>query len=131
MTDKHATIKSPLARARGLGSAKDGTHHWIMQRISAVALIPLCLFLLWNLKSVTTSDHAEFAAWLGRPANAVAMLLFVVASFYHAAVGVQVILEDYVHHELLKTLQIWLMKILFFFAGAAASYAIIAINFGF
>lgn len=90
-------MRSPLARAIGLGSAKAGVEHWWAQRVSAVALIPLTLWFVASLIAHTQSDHATFLAWLRAPLNAVAMILLLLALFHHTALGLQVIIEDYIH----------------------------------
>jgi succinate dehydrogenase / fumarate reductase membrane anchor subunit len=79
-------MRSPLARAMGLGSAKEGVEHWWMERVSAVALVPH-----------TGSDYATFIAWLRTPLASILMILLVIALFYHLALGLQVVIEDYVH----------------------------------
>lgn len=122
-------MRAPLARARGLGSAKDGTHHFWMQRASAVALLPLSLFWLWHLDSIATRDYTAFLRFVHDPFVSIAALLFIAASFYHAMLGVQVIIEDYVHAEGCKIACLLLNKLFFLFAGFACAFAIIYINF--
>ncbi|MGY1529823.1 succinate dehydrogenase, hydrophobic membrane anchor protein [Luteimonas sp. A649] len=90
-------MRSPVARAVGLGSAKAGVEHWWAQRVSAVALIPLTLWFVASLIAHTHSDHATFLAWLRAPLNAVAMILLLLALFHHTALGLQVVIEDYMH----------------------------------
>lgn len=124
------SIRTPLGRARGLGAAKDGTHHWWVQRVTAVALLPLCIFFLCSIDRLVTADHAALLAWLSSPVTAVALLLFIGAAFYHAALGVQVIIEDYVHGEGCKFACLLLNKLFFVFAGVAAAFAVVRLNFG-
>ncbi|MGY0652729.1 succinate dehydrogenase, hydrophobic membrane anchor protein [Luteimonas sp. A537] len=90
-------MRSPVARAAGLGSAKAGVEHWWAQRVSAVALIPLTLWFVASLIAHTHSDHATFLTWLRAPLNAVAMILLLLALFHHTALGLQVVIEDYMH----------------------------------
>lgn len=130
MTHNNDSIRTPLGRARGLGSAREGAHHWWMQRASSVALIPLCLFFLMQFDRIVTTDHAAFIAWAAEPCVAVGLLLFIVTAFYHAALGIQVIVEDYVHGEGAKIAVLLLNKIFFFFLGVAAVFAVIRISFG-
>jgi succinate dehydrogenase / fumarate reductase membrane anchor subunit len=126
----HDRILSPLARARGTGSARSGVHHWWVQRVTAVALIPLTLYFLFCLPALTTPDLAAFRAFIGAPLNGVAALLFVGISFYHAVLGVQVVIEDYIHGEAMKIAALMLNKIVFLFLGVACIYAIFLLNFG-
>lgn len=124
------SLRSPLGRARGLGSAKDGTHHWIVQRVTSVALIPLCLYFLWQLPQLVSADHAAVLLWIQQPVTAIALLLFIVTAFYHAALGLQVVIEDYVHTPFFKFGALLLNQLSFFFLGVAALYAVIRLSFG-
>lgn len=89
--------RSPLARARGLGAAHGGTHHWWMQRLTAVALVPLTVWFAVALATLAGADHATAVAWLRSPVNAVLTLLLIGTLFYHMQLGLQVVIEDYVH----------------------------------
>jgi len=129
--EKQSSLRSDLGRARGLGSAKDGTHHWWMQRVSAIAMIPPIFYFLYNIDHVVSSDYVGFVNWMTQPLPALAMLLFVVTSFYHAALGIQVIIEDYIHCEGKKFFFLLLNKLFFFFLSFATAYAVVRLNFGF
>lgn len=102
MTEQHGTVRlqSSLARVRGMGSAKGGTHHWWMQRVTSIALLPLTIWFVFAVAGHTGATHAEMVAWMARPLNAVLLLSFVLISFHHAAAGMQVIIEDYVRGEM-------------------------------
>ena len=102
MTEQHGTVRlqSSLARVRGMGSAKGGTHHWWMQRVTSIALLPLTIWFVFAVAGHTGSTHAELVTWMARPLNAVLLLSFVLISFHHAAAGMQVIIEDYVRGEM-------------------------------
>lgn len=89
--------RSPIARARGLGSAKEGVEHWWAERVSAVALVPLTIWFAASIIAVAGNDHAAFVAWIGSPLSSVCMVLLLIALFYHMALGLQVVIEDYVH----------------------------------
>jgi succinate dehydrogenase / fumarate reductase membrane anchor subunit len=89
--------RSPLACATGFGSAKHGAEHWWMQRVSAVALVPLSLWFVASLIGHTGSDYATFIVWLRTPLISILMVLLLIALFYHTALGLQVVIEDYVH----------------------------------
>lgn len=93
-------MRSPLARAIALGSAKSGAAHWWAQRASALALVPLSLWFVASIIAHAGSDHAAFVAWLRTPIVAVAMILLLLALFQHAALGLQVVIEDYMHTRL-------------------------------
>lgn len=96
------SLRSPLAKVRGLGSAKEGKHHWWMQRITALALIPLCLWFVINLVCIADANHNEVVAWVAAPLTTGMLILFVIALLYHTQLGVQVVVEDYLHIEWLK-----------------------------
>lgn len=89
--------RSPLSRATGLGSAKKGFGHWWAERVTAIALVPLTIWFLASVVALTGSDRAGVVAWLRTPSATIGMLLLLVALFYHMALGLQVVIEDYVH----------------------------------
>ena len=123
-------LRSPLGRALGLGSAKAGVEHWWMQRVTAVALVPLALWFVAALVGHLGADHATAVAWLRSPLAAVAMILLVVATFVHMALGVQVVIEDYVHHEATKVASLILVRLACWALGAAALFAVLRVAFG-
>jgi len=90
-------MRTPLARALGLGSAKKGVGAWWAERVSAVALIPLTLWFAASIIAHAGSDYATFIFWLRMPLVAILMILLLIALFYHAALGLQVVIEDYLH----------------------------------
>lgn len=90
-------MRSPLARATGLGSAKEGSKVWWAERVSAVALIPLTLWFAASIIAHTGSDYATFIGWMRSPLVATLMVLLLIALFHHTALGLQVVIEDYVH----------------------------------
>lgn len=115
-------MQDPIARARGLGSAKSGTQHWWVQRLTAVALALLTPWFIWLAISMVGADAFSVRATLALPLNATLMLAFVFSLFWHARLGLQVVIEDYVHtHWLETTLQI---VVLFACALAALASAI-------
>ncbi|TXH72264.1 MAG: succinate dehydrogenase, hydrophobic membrane anchor protein [Lysobacteraceae bacterium] len=92
-------FRTPVARARGLGSAKSGTGHFWWQRVSAVFLALLTPWVVGMLIALVGTGHDEIRAALGRPANAIPLVLFAISLFWHARLGLQVVVEDYVHHR--------------------------------
>ena len=96
------SLRSPLSRAKGLGSAKHGFDHWWWQRLSAIALVPLCLWFVYSLISLVGEGQAQAQAWLAQPLNATLMISFVAAMLFHAQTGLQVVIEDYIHSKWLN-----------------------------
>jgi len=90
-------MRSPLGRALGLGSAKEGVEHWWAERVSAVALVPLTLWFVASIIAHTGSDYAIFIDWLRTALATISMILLLIALFHHTALGLQVVIEDYVH----------------------------------
>ena len=124
-------LKSPLARAKGLGSAKEGAEHWFMQRVTAISNLLLMIWLVWSVvQNVVGASHAEFTAWLAMPLNAILMILAVISVFYHAVLGCQEVVEDYIHCEWFKMLKLIGMKLFFFGMAVACIFSILKIAFG-
>lgn len=122
--------RTPVKRARGLGSAKEGAGHWWMQRVTAVALIPLGLWFAASLIALLGADYEVARAWLSLPRNTVLMALFLGIMFHHSWLGVQVVVEDYVHGEGLKLLTMLILQFLHVALGAYAFYVVLRIGFG-
>ena len=123
-------IRTPIARVRGLGSARSGTRHFWQERLTSVAAIPLTIAFFVIVASVLGRNHAAVVQILGSTLVAITMLLFIVASVYHMWLGMQVVIEDYVHDDLRKLAL--LMANTFFCAAAAlaSAYAILKLSFG-
>lgn len=119
--------RTSLAEARGLGSAKEGAAHWWAQRVTAVALVPLTIWFVGSLLALTGGDHSAFVVWLRSPFNAVAMVAFVVAVFYHMALGLRVVVEDYVHDDRIKIPAIIIFQIACFMLSITGIITIIMI----
>lgn len=90
-------MRSPLGHALGLGSARNGVEHWWLQRVTAIALVPLTVWFAASLIAHTGNDYATFIAWLKTPIATTSMALLLIALFYHTALGLQVVIEDYIH----------------------------------
>ena len=123
-------LRTPLARARGLGSAKEGVNHWWGQRVTAIALVPLTLWFVVSLLIVARAEYAEVVAWVGAPINTVLLVAFLFSMFYHAYLGLQVVIEDYVHAEGLKISSLLIVKFLLILLGAAAILAVLRLALG-
>ncbi len=104
------SLRSHLARVRGLGSAKSGTAHRWSQRLTALALVPLTIWFVASLIGMAGADYYTARAWIGSPMVAGLLILLIVATFYHAYLGLQVVIEDYVHDEGLKIAGLLLVK---------------------
>lgn len=98
------SLRAPLGRFLGLGSAHEGASHWTAQRVTAVALVPLTIWLIVALTSVPLADHAAVELWIGRGCNPVLLIALLFAVTWHSHLGVQVIIEDYVHGRHAKPL---------------------------
>lgn len=123
----HKSIQSPLARARGLGSAKDGTGHWIKQRLTAVANIFLVLWVIGSLVALPLGEYDTVTQWLAKPWNAILMILAVISVFTHAVLGSEVIIEDYVHHKGFKIFKLVAVKFVYFALAVACIFSILKI----
>jgi succinate dehydrogenase / fumarate reductase, membrane anchor subunit len=123
-------LRTPIARVRGLGSAKEGTSHFWHERLTAVALVPLVIWFMWGLFGVAGAPRAEVLAWIGSPVNAVLLALLLLVGFWHSMLGLQVIVEDYVHSAWLKLTTLILFRFAHLLLAAASVYAVLYISFG-
>jgi succinate dehydrogenase / fumarate reductase, membrane anchor subunit len=126
----NSDLRTPMSRARGLGSAKDGLHHWWAQRLTAVALIPLVAWFAISLIMMSGADYGVVRAWIGSPVVMVLLTLTIVIGLHHGQLGLQVVIEDYVHNDGMKLALIVLMRFIAVFFGLAAIVAILRIGFG-
>jgi succinate dehydrogenase / fumarate reductase membrane anchor subunit len=124
------SYRTPIGRARGLGSAKEGVAHWWAQRLTALALVPLVLWFVISVVRHVGAGRAAVLDWLQSPIPAGLMILLIVATFHHAQLGVQVVIEDYVHNEAAKLASIILVKFAALVLGLAAVLAVLSIVFG-
>jgi succinate dehydrogenase / fumarate reductase membrane anchor subunit len=123
-------LRSPLGRAIGLGSAKEGVQHWWMQRVTAVALVPLMLWLVVAVIGLAGADRGAMVAWMHQPMSAVLMILLLVAMFYHTALGLQVVIEDYVHGEAWKLAALVAMRLLCLLFAVRGVLAVLKLALG-
>ena len=116
-------LRSPLGRAIGLGSAKEGVQHWWAQRLTALVLVPLALWLVAVVVHLAGADRDAIIAWAHHPLNAVLLIVLLGAAFYHGALGLQVVIEDYVEHDasrLALVILMWLAAIVLAAIGVFA-----------
>jgi succinate dehydrogenase / fumarate reductase, membrane anchor subunit len=123
-------LRNPLARARGLGSAKEGVGHWMTQRVTALALVFLTVWFLCTLLGLLHADYATARATLARPWNAVLAMAFIVAMFWHAVLGLQVVIEDYVHTRWLEVASLVLIKFIAVLAALSGVLAVLRVALG-
>lgn len=121
------SLKTPLGQVRGLGSAKEGVQHWWMQRITAIALVPLSLWFVISIIFMAGASHGEMVDWMSSPFTAAIAILVIVATFWHAMLGVQVVIEDYVHNEAMKIGSLLVIKGLLLLLGLACALSVIAL----
>ena len=118
-----------LGRVRGLGSAKDGAHHWWLQRVTAIANLVLMLWFVFSLVRLPSLDYASVTLWLRQPVAAVPMLLLIVTVFWHLRLGMQVLIEDYVHGQA-RVVAMLALNFYTVAGGAAAVFAVLKIALG-
>lgn len=118
-------FRTPLGKARGLGTAKMGAGDWWAQRVTAVALIPLSLWSVWFLSRLLELSHTEMVTWLTRPGNVILLVAYLGAGFYHAMLGLKVIIEDYVHSRWLRTASLLVMQLTLALLALTAAFAVL------
>jgi len=126
----HKETRSPFDRTQGLGSAREGVGHWRMQRVTALALILLTLWFAASLIARARSDYGAFIQWLDTSLTSVLMVLLLIALFYHMALGLQVVVEDYVHADHIKMPTVVVIHLGCFALAAAGIIATLRIAFG-
>ena len=124
------SLRSPLGRVLGQGSAKDGVHHWWVQRLSSVALVPLTVWFVVSLLSLPSIDHATITAWIGQLWTAVFLILLVLTGAWHSQLGVRVVVEDYVHGHGAKALTLALVTFFHIVVAVAGVLAILKVALG-
>ena len=122
-------MRSPLARVRGLGSSNDGIHHWWVQRLTGLALIPLVLWFVFYAVALASADLATVKAWVGAHYNPVLLILLIICMFHHGQLGLQVVIEDYIHKESVKVTSLLLVKGGALLLGACSAFAVLRLTF--
>jgi len=124
-----ADLRSPLSKVKGLGSAKSGTEHFWHQRLTALALIPLVLWLGFSLASMPL-EHAALIEWIRQPLVTIALVLMILVLFYHAKLGLQVVIEDYVSSHSRRTFMLLLSGFVCLLFGIVGVVSVLKISFG-
>jgi succinate dehydrogenase / fumarate reductase membrane anchor subunit len=124
------SLRSPLGTVVGLGSAKSGVHHWWLQRLTSVALVPLTIWFTVSLLSLPSLDHVTVVAWMAQSWTALMLVLLVLVATYHSQLGVRVVVEDYVHNTGLRTVTLVTLTFLHAFLAVAGVFAILKVAFG-
>jgi succinate dehydrogenase / fumarate reductase membrane anchor subunit len=123
-------MRSPLGRAIGLGSAKEGVDHWWAQRMTAIALVPLSLWFVATVVGLVGADLETMQNWVGQPLPAILLVLLLFATFYHMSLGLEVVIEDYVHAELTKIGLVVSVRLLSFGFAVAGIFAVLSLALG-
>ena len=124
------SLRSPIGRVLGLGAAKEGVSHWWSQRVTSVALLLLGLWFVASLLRMPNFGYEVVVTWIAMPVNAVLLLLLIATLVYHSQLGVQVVVEDYVHHHGLKIGTMLLLTFAHWTVAALAIFAVLRIAFG-
>jgi succinate dehydrogenase / fumarate reductase membrane anchor subunit len=124
------SLRSPLGTVSGLGSAKSGVHHWWLQRLTSIALVPLTIWFTVSLASLSSLDHVTVVAWMAQSWTALLLVLLVLVATYHSQLGVRVVVEDYVHNTGLRTVTLVTLTFLHTFLAVAGVFAILKVAFG-
>lgn len=124
------SLQTPLHRVEGLGSAKAGTAEFWRQRLTAVALVPLSIWFVWSALALVGGNQENALAFFADPVNAILMLLFLMAALYHMSIGVQIVIEDYIHQPGIKIVLIILNRFFALAVGVATAFALLKIAFG-
>jgi len=122
-------MRSPLGRARGLGSARAGSAQWWAQRLTSIALVPLTIWFIVCAIGLENATRADVALWLAHPLPMAAAIALVIATFYHLQLGVQVVIEDYVHHDMVRMASVLAVKGLSFLVAVACFISILHLGF--
>jgi succinate dehydrogenase / fumarate reductase membrane anchor subunit len=125
MAEQIKVRRSQLGRARGLGAAHEGVSHWWQERVSALALVPLTLWFVYGVVSLLGAEQPAVAAWIAQPVNAVLLLALIAMTFHHAALGLQVVYEDYIDSAGPRTAAILATKAVALLLGLLAALAVL------
>ena len=127
--NQNSEFVAPLKKSKGLGSAHEGVDHWMKQKITAIANVPLILWLMWSILSLQGVSHAQFSAWLAQPVNAILMILVIISVTIHAKLGCQVVTEDYIANEGFKQFKLIGQKLFFTAIAVICIFSVMKIAF--
>jgi succinate dehydrogenase / fumarate reductase membrane anchor subunit len=122
--------RTPIAKVRGLGAARSGPQHWKMQRLTAISNVLLVLWFVFSAMALSGSDYGQVRVWLASPVTASLMVLLIISTFYHARLGLQVVVEDYVHHEGARIAALVAIALIVFALGVACIVAVLRVAVG-
>jgi len=123
------SLRSPLGKVLGTGSAKEGVHHWWLQRLTSLALVPLTIWFVVSLLSLPSFEHVTVVSWMAQSWTALLLILFILVATWHSQLGVRVVVEDYVHGGS-KTLTLVLITFIHAVVAAAGIFAVLKVAFG-
>jgi len=123
------SLRSPLGKVLGMGSAKEGVHHWWLQRLTSIALVPLTIWFVVSLLSLPSFEHVTVVSWMAQTSTALLLILFILVATWHSQLGVRVVVEDYVHGGS-KTLTLVLITFIHAVVAAAGIFAVLKVAFG-
>ncbi len=123
------SLRSPLGKVLGKGSAKEGVHHWWVQRLTSLALVPLTVWFVVSLLSLPSLEHVTVVSWMAHSWTALFLILFILVATWHSQLGVQVVVEDYVHGGV-KTLTLVVITFIHAVVAAAGVFAVLKVAFG-
>ena len=124
------SLRSPLGVVSGLGSAKGGVHHWWLQRLTSIALVPLTIWFTVSILSLPSMDHVTVIAWMAQSWTGLLLVVLVLVATYHSQLGVRVVIEDYVHNTGMKTLTLVTVTFAHALLAVAGVFAILKVAFG-
>lgn len=123
------SLRSPLGKVLGTGSAKEGVHHWWLQRLTSIALVPLTIWFVVSLLSLSSFEHVTVITWMAHSWTALLLILFILVTTWHSQLGVRVVVEDYVHGGA-KTLTLVVLTFIHAVVAAAGIFAVLKVAFG-
>jgi len=124
-----SNLRTPLSQVKGLGSAKEGTGHFWVQRLTAIGLIPMVIWITFAVARLPSMSQADIHAWLGNPFSAVMMIIFLIAAFWHAKLGLQVVIEDYVSDHAVRTVAIIAVNLISVALAVVGVFSVLHIAF--